>query len=73
MNHRKHKQEENQKIKRNKEVYTPEGYINDPPGAKCPYCGEENKVCSYIDSMARAWGRQACAYKHKNVKLGDNQ
>lgn len=49
----------------------PSGYVNDPPGAKCPYCGEENKVCSYINSMARAYGRGACAKKHNNVKLED--
>lgn len=68
MNPRKHKQAENQKNKRHKEVFTPDGYINDPLGSKCPHCGEEYKVCSYIDSLARAWGRQACAYKHNNVR-----
>jgi len=73
MNHRKHKQTENQKNKRHKEVFTPDGYINDPPGSKCPYCGEEHKVCSYIDSLARSWGRQACAYKHKNKKKEDEK
>ena len=73
MNHRKHKQIENQKNKRHKEVFTPDGYINDPPGSKCPYCGEEHKVCSHIDSLARAWGRQACAYKHNNIKLGETK
>ena len=71
MNHRKHKQADNQRILRNKEVMMPAGYVNDPPGAKCPYCGEENKVCSYINSMARAYGRGACAKKHNNVKLED--
>jgi hypothetical protein len=71
MNHRKHKQAENQRILRNKEVMMPSGYVKDPPGAKCPYCGEENKVCSYINSMARAYGRAACAKKHNNVKLED--
>jgi len=40
-------------------------YPNDPPGSKCPYCGETNKVCSHIDSLSRAWARQACAYKNK--------
>ena len=38
MNHRKHKQAENLKKKK---MYTPEGYINDPPDEKCPYCGEK--------------------------------
>ena len=46
MNPRKYKQAENQKNKRHKEVFTPDGYLNDPPGSKCPYCGEEHKVCS---------------------------
>ena len=50
----------------------PCGYVNDPPGTKCPYCGEENKVCSYINSMARAYGRSACAKKHNDIKL-ENQ
>ena len=54
-------------------MFTPDGYINDPPGSKCPYCGEEHKVCSHIDSLARAWGRQACAYKHNNIKLGETK
>jgi len=37
MNYRKRKRLENQKKKR---MYTPEGYVNDPPDAKCPYCGK---------------------------------
>jgi len=73
MNPRKYKQAENQKNKRHKEVFTPNGYLNDPPGSKCPYCGEEHKVCSYIDSLARSWGRQTCAYKHKNKKKEDEK
>jgi hypothetical protein len=68
MNHRKHKQADNRRIIRNKEVMMPCGYVNDPPGTKCPYCGEENKVCSYINSMARAYGRSACAKKHNDIK-----
>ena len=73
MNPKKHKQSENQKNKRHKEVFTPEGYINDPPGSKCPYCGEENKVCSYIDGLSRAWGRQACSYKHGGIKNNEKE
>jgi hypothetical protein len=49
-------------------VYTPEGYLNDPPDAECPYCGEKNKPCSFVNSLARGWARQACSYKHKGVK-----
>ena len=60
MNHRKHKQSNNQKKKR---MYTPEGYINDPPDAKCPYCGKEKKPCSYVNNLSRAWTRQACKKK----------
>jgi hypothetical protein len=62
MNSRKRKQAENQKKKR---MYTPEGYIKDPPDAKCPYCGELQKSCSYVNSLSRAWARSACAKKHK--------
>jgi hypothetical protein len=60
MNHRKYKQAENLR----KKMYTPEGYLKDPPDAQCPYCGEFKKACSHIDSLNRAWARQACAYKH---------
>ena len=42
MNHRKHKQAQNLK----KKVYTPEGYIKDPPDAVCPHCGQKQKPCS---------------------------
>ena len=35
-------------------------YPNDPPDAKCPYCGESGKPCSHVDSMARAYARGAC-------------
>jgi len=61
MNHRKRKQSENQRKKR---MYTPEGYVSDPPDAKCPYCGEKQKSCSYVNSLSRAWARSACAKKH---------
>ena len=60
MNHRKRKQLENQR----KKVYTPEGYISDPPDAVCPHCGEKQKSCSYVNSLSRAWARSACAKKH---------
>jgi hypothetical protein len=45
-------------------MYTPEGYIGDPPDAKCPHCGESKKSCSYVNSLSRAWARSACAKKH---------
>ena len=61
MNHRKHKQAENSRRPK-KEVYNP--YANDPPDAKCPYCGESGKICSYINALSRAWGRGACAKKN---------
>ena len=41
-------------------------YPNDPPDAKCPYCGESGKPCSQVNSMARAYARGACAKKHSN-------
>ncbi len=63
MNHRKRKQVENLKNK----VYTPEGYIKDPPDAVCPHCGKKQKPCSYVNSLSRAWARSACA--KKNSKL----
>ena len=62
MNHRKRKQSENQKRKR---MYTPDGYIGDPPDEKCPHCGEKQKSCSYVNSLIRAWARSACAHKYK--------
>jgi hypothetical protein len=61
MNYRKRKQEENQRKKR---MYTPEGYINDPPDAKCPYCGKSGRSCSHVNSLSRAWARDACSKKH---------
>lgn len=65
MNHRKQKQAENQKKKR---MYTPEGYIDDPQDAKCPYCGEKQKSCSYTNSLSRSWARSACSKKHNGEK-----
>lgn len=64
MNHHKHKQAENQKKKR---MYTPEGYLSDPPDAKCPYCGEKQKPCSYVNSLSRSWARSACKNKYKKT------
>jgi len=40
-------------------------YPNDPPEARCPYCGEQGTPCSFIDSMARAYARGACKNKYK--------
>ena len=64
MNYRKRKQQENYNktwfLK--KEKYNP--YANDPPDAKCPYCGESGKICSYINSLSSGWGRGACKIKH---------
>jgi hypothetical protein len=62
MNHRKRKQLQNQKKKR---MYTPDGYISDPPDSKCPHCGKSGKSCSYVNSLSRAWARDACAKKNK--------
>jgi hypothetical protein len=61
MNHRKHKQAENTRRPK-KEVYSP--YANDPPDAKCPYCGQSGKICSYVNSVSRGWGRGACKKKN---------
>lgn len=66
MNHRKHKQAKNQKKNR---MYTPDGYLADPPDAKCPYCGKKQKSCSYVNSLSRAWARDACSKKHNNIPL----
>jgi hypothetical protein len=62
MNHRKHKQSENLKKKK---MHTPEGYLKDPPDAVCPHCGKSGKSCSYVNSLSRAWARDACAHKYK--------
>jgi hypothetical protein len=61
MNHRKHKQTENSR-KPKKEIYNP--YANDPPDAKCPYWGLSGKPCSHLNSLSRAWARDACKKKH---------
>lgn len=61
MNH--HKRKQNQNVKRRK-VYTPEGYIFDPPDSSCPHCGKKQKPCSYVNSLSRAWARDICAKKH---------
>ena len=45
-------------------MYTPEGYFGDPPDAKCPHCGESGKSCSHVNSLSRAWARDACAKKN---------
>jgi hypothetical protein len=65
MNHRKHKQEQNQKKKR---MYTPDGYLSDPPDAKCPHCGKPQKPCSHLNSLSRAWARDACKKKTEGKK-----
>jgi prepilin signal peptidase PulO-like enzyme (type II secretory pathway) len=48
-------------------VYTPEGYIKDPPDAVCPHCGKKGKPCSYVNSLSRAWARSTCAKKNPKV------
>ena len=60
MNHRKHKQAENAK-KSKKEFY--DSFANDPPDAVCPSCGKSGKGCSYVNSLSRAWSRDACKKK----------
>jgi len=47
-------------------------YPNDPKDAKCPYCGEQGKPCSHVDSLARAYARGACKKKHKEFLLSLN-
>lgn len=42
-------------------VYTPEGYLLDPPDSVCPYCGKKQRSCSYVNSVSRAWARERCA------------
>ena len=49
-------------------MYTPEGYLSDPPDAKCPYCGESQKICSYVDSLNRLWGRESCK-RNRRIKF----
>lgn len=48
-------------------MYTPEGYILDPPDAVCPHCGKKQKSCSHVNSLSRAWARSACAKKDKKL------
>lgn len=44
-------------------------YPDDPPEASCPHCGEKGEPCSFVNSLARGWARQACSYKHnKNAR-----
>jgi hypothetical protein len=62
MNHRKHKQAENAKRPK-KEVYNP--YASDPLDAKCPYCGQSGKGCSFVNSLSRAWTRDVCKKKNE--------
>lgn len=35
----------------------------------CPYCGMEDKPCSEVTSLARAWARDACRKKHNGVPI----
>ena len=35
----------------------------------CPYCGERNKPCSEITSLARAHARAVCRNKHNGVTV----
>jgi len=49
-------------------MYTPEGYLLDPPDTKCPYCGRSKKPCSYVNSLSRSWARDACK-KKPNIKF----
>lgn len=52
-------------------MYTPDGYIADPPDAKCPYCGKFQKSCSYTNSLSRAWAREVCARKNNYQKIAE--
>ncbi len=69
MNYRKHKQAEKQRKKR---MYTPEGYINDPADATCPHCGKKSRPCSYVNSLSRAWARDACFKRGKGKNNDTN-
>jgi len=53
-------------------MYTPEGYLLDPPDAKCPYCGRFRVSCSYVNSLSRVWARGACADKYQK-KMKHNE
>ena len=37
----------------------------------CPYCGERDKPCSEITSLARAHARAVCRKKHNGVTVGE--
>jgi len=52
-------------------MYTPDGYIDDPPDAKCPYCGKRGIICSYVNSLSRAWARDACKKNHNNNNINE--
>jgi hypothetical protein len=53
-------------------MYTPEGYLKDPPDAICPYCERSGVSCSYVNSLSRAWARGACANKYqKKIKYNE--
>jgi hypothetical protein len=65
MNYHKRKQQDNQRKER---MYTPEGYISDPKDAICPHCGKKQNPCSYVNSLSRAWARDACSKKHNGKK-----
>jgi hypothetical protein len=69
MNYRKHKQTENI---RNRKMYTPEGYLKDPPDSKCPYCGKSGKSCSHVNSVSRAWARDICKKKYDKENPTDS-
>ena len=69
MNYHKRKQSENQKRKR---MYTPDGYIGDPPDAKCPHCGGKQKSCSHVNSLSRSWARNACKKKYDKESPTDS-
>ncbi len=62
MNYRKRKQQENLRRPK-KEVHN--SYAGDPADAKCPYCGQSGKGCSYINSLSRAWVRSACKKRNE--------
>jgi len=46
-------------------------YPNDLPDSKCPYCGEKQKPCSEITSLARAYARGACSKSRGGVTLSE--
>ena len=38
----------------------------------CPYCGERDKPCSEITSLARAHARAVCRKKHNGVPIKES-